>query len=45
MEKERSMLNGVRLTQEFWEETTNNTKYLVNRSPSSALVDLTPHNV
>jgi hypothetical protein len=45
MDKERSMLSGARLTQEFWAEAVNTAKYLVNRSPSSTLVDLTPHEV
>jgi hypothetical protein len=44
MEKERSMLSGVGITQELWAEV-HTTKYLVNRSPSSALVDSTPHEV
>jgi hypothetical protein len=45
MDKARSMLSGVRLTQEFWAEAVDTTKYLVNRSPSSVLVDSTPHEV
>ena len=43
MDKERSILNGVGLTHEFWAEEVNTTKYLVNRSPSSTLVNSTPH--
>jgi len=39
------MLNGVGLTQEFWVEVVDTTQYLVNKSPSSALVDSTPHEV
>jgi hypothetical protein len=45
MDKARSMLSGVGLAQEFWAEAVDTTKYLVNRSPSSMLVDLTPHEV
>ena len=45
MEKERSMLNGVKFTKEFWAVVVNTTQYLVNRSPSSTLVDSTPHEV
>jgi hypothetical protein len=39
------MLGGVGLTHELWVEPINTTKYLVNRSPSSVLVDSTPHEV
>jgi hypothetical protein len=45
MEKSRSMLSGVELGQEFWAEAVGTTCYLVNRSPSSALDDKTPHEV
>jgi hypothetical protein len=45
MEKERSMLSGVELGQEFWAEAVSTSCYLVNRSPSSALDDTTPHKV
>jgi transposase InsO family protein len=45
MDKERSMLNGVKLAQELWEDVVDTKKYLVNRSPSSVLVDSTPHEV
>jgi transposase InsO family protein len=45
MDKERSMLDGARLTQELWAEEVDTAKYLVNMSPSSALVDMTPHEV
>ena len=45
MEKERNMLSGVRLGQEFWAEAVGTTCYLVNRSPSSTLDDKTPHEV
>jgi hypothetical protein len=45
MEKERSMLNGAELGQEFWAETVGTTCYMVNQSPSSALDDKTPHEV
>jgi hypothetical protein len=45
MEKARSMLSGVGLEQEFWAEAVSTACYLVNRSPSSALDDTTPHEV
>eukprot|EP00253_Pinus_taeda_P025635 PITA_25635 len=45
MERERSMLSGVRLGQEFWAEAVETACYLVNRSPSSALEDKTPQEV
>jgi hypothetical protein len=45
MEKARSMLSGARLGQEFWAEAVSTACYLVNRSPSSALDDTTPHEV
>jgi hypothetical protein len=45
MEKERSMLNGVELGQEFWAEVVGTSCYLVNQSLSSALDDKTPHEV
>jgi hypothetical protein len=45
MDKARSMLSGVGITQEFWVEAVDTAKYLVNMSPSSALVDMTPHEV
>jgi hypothetical protein len=45
MERERSMLSGVGVGQEFWEEGVDNACYLVNRSPSLALDDMTPHEV
>jgi hypothetical protein len=45
MEKERSMLSGVKLGQEFWAEAMGTTCYLVNQSPSLALDDITPHEV
>ena len=45
MEKERSMLIGTGLGQEFWAEAVETACYLVNRSPSSALEDKTPHEV
>jgi len=43
MEKARSMLSGVGLGHKFWVEAVGTTCYLVNRSPSSVLVDKTPH--
>jgi hypothetical protein len=45
MEKERSMLSGVELGQEFWAEAMGTACYLVNQSPSSMLDDKTPHEV
>jgi hypothetical protein len=45
MDKERSMLSGARLTQELWAETVDTAKILVNVSPSSALIETTPHEV
>jgi hypothetical protein len=45
MERERSMLSGVGLGQEFWAEAVDTACYLVNRSPSSTLDDMTPHEV
>ena len=39
------MLSGVRLGQELWAEAVSTACYLVNRSPSSALDDTTPHEV
>ena len=45
MEKERRMLSGTELGQNFWAEAVDTACYLVNRSPSSALEDKTPHEV
>jgi hypothetical protein len=45
MEKARSMLKGDGLGQELWAEAVSTTCYLVNRSPSSALDDTSPHEV
>ena len=45
MEKERSMLSGARLGQEFWAEVVETACYLVSGSPSSASEDKTPHGV
>jgi hypothetical protein len=45
MDKEKSMLSGVGITQEFWAEAVDTTKYLVNVYPSLTLVGLTPHEV
>jgi hypothetical protein len=45
MEKARSMLSGVGLGQELWAEAVDTSCYLVNRLPSSALDDKTPHEV
>jgi hypothetical protein len=45
MDRERSMLNSARLAQELWVEVVDTAKYLVNMSPSSLLVDTTPHEL
>eukprot|EP00253_Pinus_taeda_P012924 PITA_12924 len=45
MERERSMLSGAGLGQEFWVEAVDIACYLVNRSFSSALDDKTPQEV
>jgi transposase InsO family protein len=45
MDKARIMLSGARITQEFWAEVIDTTKYVVNMFASSALVELTPHDV
>jgi hypothetical protein len=45
MDKARSMLSGVGITQELWAEAVDTVKYLVNMSPSSALVNSTTHEV
>jgi hypothetical protein len=45
MGKARSILNGVGITQEFWEEAFNTAKYILNVCPSSVLFDTTPHEV
>jgi hypothetical protein len=45
MEKARSLLNGVGLGKELWEEAVSASCHLVNRSPSSMLDDKTPHKV
>lgn len=43
MEKARSMLNGVGLSQEFWVEVAYNTCHLVNQLPTITLVNKTIH--
>jgi hypothetical protein len=45
MDKARIMLNGVGLAQEFWAESIDIARYLVNMFSSSVLVDMTPHEV
>ena len=45
MEKTRSMLSGAGLEQRFWAEAMATVCYLVNRSPTSALVGKTPMEV
>jgi IS30 family transposase len=42
MERVRSMLSGVGLEQKFRVEAVATTCYLINRSPSLALMDKTP---
>ena len=45
MGKTRSMLSSVGIGQEFWVEVVETTCDLVNRSPTSALLDKTPQEV
>jgi hypothetical protein len=45
MDKARSMLSGVGLTQELWVKVVETTRYLVNMSRSSSLVDKTPNEL
>ena len=45
MEKVRSILNGVGLTQQFLVVTIDTTCYLKNRSPTLVLGDKTHHEV
>jgi len=45
MDKERSMLSGARITQEFRAEAIDTAKYLLNMSPSSMLFDTNPDEV
>ena len=45
MEKARSMFSDVGLGQEFWIVAIDIACYLKNRSPTSSLVDKTPHEV
>jgi hypothetical protein len=45
MDKARSMLGGVGVAQEFWAKVVKTTKYLVNMSPLSKLVTMTPNEV
>ena len=42
MKKARIMLSGAGLEQKFWAEAITTTCYLINRSPTSALVDKMP---
>ena len=39
------MLSCAGLGQEFWAEAVDTARYLINRSPSSALEDKTPQEV
>ena len=45
MEKARSMLSSARIGQEFWAEAVETACYLVNRSPTSSLIDKTPQEL
>ncbi|KAH9291059.1 hypothetical protein KI387_044630, partial [Taxus chinensis] len=45
MEKARSMLIGAGLEKRFWAEAVTTTCYLINRSPTSMLVDKMPMEV
>jgi hypothetical protein len=45
MDKERSMLSGAGMAHKFWSEVVDTAKYLLSMSPSSVLVDTTPHEV
>jgi hypothetical protein len=45
MENARCMLSGVRLGHIFWVEAVGTACYLVNRSPSSELDEMTPHHL
>ena len=42
MEKAKSMDNGVGIKQKFWEEVLD-VACMINQSPTSTLVDKTPH--
>ena len=42
MEKARSMLSGARLEKKLWDEAIATACYLINRYPTSSLVDKTP---
>jgi hypothetical protein len=45
MERARSMLSGANLEKKLWEEVVATACYLINRSPTSTLVDKTPMEV
>lgn len=45
IDRAQSMLSSVNLEQRFWAEVVHTACYLVNRSPTSALVDKTPYEV
>jgi hypothetical protein len=45
VDKARIMLSGVGIIEEFYVETVNTAKYLLNVSPSSTLFDMNPHEV
>ena len=42
IEKARSMLSGAGMEQKNWEEVVATACYLINRSPTSSLIDKTP---
>ena len=45
MEKVRTMLSGVGLGQELWAVAIDTACYLKNKSPTSSVVNKTPHEV
>jgi len=44
-EKSEERSSGAGLAQAYWAEAVGTARYLKNRSPTSALVDKTPHEV
>jgi hypothetical protein len=45
MDKARSMFSGLGIAQRLWAKEVDTAKYLLNMSPSSVLVNTTPHEV
>lgn len=45
LDKVRCMLSNAKIPKVFWEETVNTAKYIINRSPSSALDFKTPQEI